>query len=152
MNESESTVFALNPSMCPFQVRFITKIWHPNISSVTGAICLDILKDQWWVGCTRNRVIAALWFNQFSTPPTLIPPPLAYLVRPVICLAQGSCYDPADGAAVSTGSTRRRRTRRPAGRRSSEPGGVFWPSLVSGATPQLFVSHFLHLSLSTPSV
>ena len=31
-----------------FKVNFLTKIWHPNISSVTGAICLDILKDQWY--------------------------------------------------------------------------------------------------------
>lgn len=23
------------------------QVWHPNISSQTGAICLDILKDQW---------------------------------------------------------------------------------------------------------
>ena len=28
-------------------MKFDTKIWHPNISSVTGAICLDILKDEW---------------------------------------------------------------------------------------------------------
>ena len=29
----------------PPKMKFDTKIWHPNISSQTGAICLDILKD-----------------------------------------------------------------------------------------------------------
>lgn len=28
-------------------MKFDTKIWHPNVSSVTGAICLDILKKEW---------------------------------------------------------------------------------------------------------
>ncbi|EEB05906.2 ubiquitin conjugating enzyme Ubc1 [Schizosaccharomyces japonicus yFS275] len=28
-------------------VKFDTRVYHPNISSQTGAICLDILKDQW---------------------------------------------------------------------------------------------------------
>ena len=29
------------------QMRFNTKVWHPNVSSANGAICLDILKDNW---------------------------------------------------------------------------------------------------------
>lgn len=29
------------------KMKFDTKVYHPNISSQTGAICLDILKDQW---------------------------------------------------------------------------------------------------------
>lgn len=28
----------------PPKMVFITKVWHPNVSSANGAICLDILK------------------------------------------------------------------------------------------------------------
>ncbi|KAK9369758.1 P-loop containing nucleoside triphosphate hydrolase protein [Lipomyces kononenkoae] len=31
----------------PPKMKFDTKVYHPNISSQTGAICLDILKDTW---------------------------------------------------------------------------------------------------------
>ncbi|KAJ3035733.1 hypothetical protein HDV00_003445 [Rhizophlyctis rosea] len=31
----------------PPKMKFDTRVYHPNVSSQTGAICLDILKDQW---------------------------------------------------------------------------------------------------------
>lgn len=37
------------PAAYPFappEIKFVNKIWHPNISSVTGVICLDILKPK----------------------------------------------------------------------------------------------------------
>ncbi|KAH8421426.1 hypothetical protein KR009_007473 [Drosophila setifemur] len=58
--------FALDikvPDSYPFsppKVRFITRIWHPNISSVTGAICVDILKDNWAAGMTIRTVLLSL--------------------------------------------------------------------------------------------
>ncbi|SPP83229.1 ubiquitin-conjugating enzyme E2-22 kDa-like isoform X2 [Drosophila guanche] len=51
------------PETYPFnppKVRFITRIWHPNISSVTGAICLDILKNKWAAGMTMRTVLMSL--------------------------------------------------------------------------------------------
>lgn len=47
----------------PFQppkVKFITPIWHPNVSSVTGAICLDVLKDRWAAALTIRTVLVSI--------------------------------------------------------------------------------------------
>jgi len=31
----------------PAKIKFITKVYHPNVSSASGTISLDILRDQW---------------------------------------------------------------------------------------------------------
>ncbi|KAJ6263949.1 Ubiquitin-conjugating enzyme [Drechslerella dactyloides] len=46
----EFTVDIKIPAEYPFkppQMRFETKVWHPNVSSQTGAICLDTLSAAW---------------------------------------------------------------------------------------------------------
>lgn len=39
--------FPGNYPLVPPSVRFVTRVWHPNVDYPSGAICLDLLKDAW---------------------------------------------------------------------------------------------------------
>jgi ubiquitin-conjugating enzyme (huntingtin interacting protein 2) len=61
------------PKQYPFEppkMKFTTKIWHPNISSQTGAICLDILKDQWSPALTIKTALLSLQALMCSPEPS----------------------------------------------------------------------------------
>jgi len=51
------------PSGYPFEppkMKYDTKVWHPNVSSQTGAICLDILKNEWSPALTIRTALISL--------------------------------------------------------------------------------------------
>ncbi|GAA6031313.1 hypothetical protein JCM8097_005598 [Rhodosporidiobolus ruineniae] len=51
----------------PLKMRFITKVYHPNISSATGFICLDILNKSWSPVYTLRTCLVSLQ-SLLSTP------------------------------------------------------------------------------------
>jgi ubiquitin-conjugating enzyme (huntingtin interacting protein 2) len=58
------------PNEYPFRppnMKFITKIWHPNVSSQTGAICLDTLSSSWSPVLTIKNALISLQ-SLLSTP------------------------------------------------------------------------------------
>jgi len=58
------------PQEYPFKppvMQFITKVWHPNISSQTGAICLDTLGTAWSPVLTVKAALLSLQ-SLLSTP------------------------------------------------------------------------------------
>ncbi|KAF2205835.1 hypothetical protein GQ43DRAFT_436708 [Delitschia confertaspora ATCC 74209] len=58
------------PSDYPFRppiMKFETRIWHPNVSSQTGAICLDTLSSQWSPVLTIKSALISLQ-SLLSTP------------------------------------------------------------------------------------
>ncbi len=56
----------------PPKMQFDTKIWHPNVSSQTGAICLDILKDEWSPALSIRTALLSIQALMWSPEPGML--------------------------------------------------------------------------------
>lgn len=65
-------VYPLYAPLC----RFVTSIWHPNISD-KGTICLDMLKEQWSIVMTTSNIISAIKLLLLNPEPSSPQNPIA---------------------------------------------------------------------------
>lgn len=52
--------FPGNYPLVPPSVRFMTRVWHPNVDYPSGAICLDLLKDTWSPSLTVRTLLISI--------------------------------------------------------------------------------------------
>ena len=72
-------------------MRFRSKVWHPNVSSANGAICLDILKDQWSPALTLKTALLSLQALLSSPQPDDPQVPSAHQLHHEILLPSQHC-------------------------------------------------------------
>lgn len=127
------------PQNYPFEppkMRFDTKVWHPNVSSQNGAICLDILKKEWYEDARRDAVAHTrrrYWTSTHShahlcSSPSFRSPALTLRTALLSLQALLSCPNPDDPQdAVVAGQYKKDRA-------EFEATAKFWTTCYAGGT------------------
>jgi ubiquitin-conjugating enzyme (huntingtin interacting protein 2) len=60
ISQSQDIVIPSDYPHRPSKLKFITKVYHPNTSSASGAISLNILNEDWCPALTLRTILISL--------------------------------------------------------------------------------------------